>query len=73
MRDHDHTSPPRGGSGAMLPACKLYTRTSGKGTSYLMGRLGGLRVLVMPKREGEAGEHTHTLLLAEAPQREDGR
>lgn len=57
----------------MLPACKLYARTSGKGTSYLVGRLGGLRVLVMPKREAEAGDHTHTLLLAEAPQREGDR
>jgi hypothetical protein len=56
--------------GAMLTACKLYSRTSGKGTSYLMVRLGGLRLLVMPKREGEAGEHTHVLMLAEAPQRE---
>jgi hypothetical protein len=70
MRD-DGQNPNRGG--AMLPACKLYARTSGKGTSYLMGRLGGLRVLVMPKREAEAGDHTHTLLLAEAPQREGDR
>ena len=34
-----------------------------------MGRLGGLRVLVLPKRDAEAGDYTHTLLLAEAPQR----
>jgi CRISPR/Cas system-associated protein Cas7 (RAMP superfamily) len=54
----------------MLPACKLYPRTSSAGRPYLLGRLGGLRVLVMPKREGEAGDHTHRLLLAEAPQRE---
>jgi hypothetical protein len=59
--------------GAMLLACKLYARTSGRGTSYLMGRLGGMRVLVMPKRDADEGDHTHTLLLAEAPQREGDR
>jgi hypothetical protein len=70
MRDDGHNLN-RGG--AMLAACKLYARTSGKGTSYLVGRLGGLRVLVMPKRDAEAGDHTHTLMLAEAPQREGER
>jgi hypothetical protein len=52
----------------MLTACRLFSRTSGKGTPYLLGRIGALRVLIMPKREGEAGEHTHVLMLAEAPQ-----
>lgn len=66
MRDTDTTN--RGG--AMLPACKLYSRTSAKGAPYLIGRLGGLRVLVMPKRDAEAGDHSHVLLIAEAPQRE---
>jgi aromatic ring-cleaving dioxygenase len=68
MREGDT---PRGS--AMLPACRLFAKTSGKGRSYLMGRLGGLRVLVMPKREAEAGDHTHVLMLAEAPQREGNR
>jgi hypothetical protein len=54
--------------GAMLLACKLFPRTSGAGRPYLLGRLGNLRLLVLPKREGEAGEHTHVLMLAEAPQ-----
>jgi hypothetical protein len=57
-------------SGAMLAACKLFPRTSGAGRPYLVGRIGALRVLVLQKREGEAGEHTHVLMLAEAPQRE---
>jgi hypothetical protein len=57
-------------SGPMLAACKLYPRTSGRGTPYLLGRIGGLRLLVLPKREGEGGDHSHTLFLAEAPQRE---
>jgi hypothetical protein len=55
-------------SGPMLVACKLYPRTSGAGRPYLVGRLGGLRILILPRREGEAGEHSHVLMLAEAPQ-----
>jgi hypothetical protein len=70
MRD-DRQNENRGG--VMLAACRLFSRTSGKGTPYLVGRLGGLRVLVMQKREGESGDHSHTLLLAEAPQREGDR
>jgi hypothetical protein len=70
MRD-DAQNPNRGG--AILPACRLYPRTSSKGAPYLIGRLGALRVLVLPKREGEAGDHTHTLLFAEAPLREADR
>jgi hypothetical protein len=54
----------------MLLACRLYARTSGRGTPYLAGRLGCLRLLIMPKREGEAGDHSHTLLFAEASRRE---
>ncbi|MCW8086608.1 hypothetical protein [Sabulicella glaciei] len=62
-----------GQGGALAPACKLYRRTSAKGVHYLMGRLGGLRVLVMPKRDGEDGEHSHTLLIGAAPERDEGR
>jgi hypothetical protein len=65
---HDRLTDNRGGP--MLVACKLYPRTSGRGTPYLLGRIGGLRLLVLPKREGEGGDHSHRLLLAEAPQRE---
>ena len=67
MRDNP-TNTPRGG--AMLPAARLWTRTSGKGPNYLAGRLGGVRVLVMPKRDGEEGDHSHVLLFAEAPARD---
>jgi hypothetical protein len=65
MRD-DRLTDNRGGP--MLVACKLFPRTSGKGTPYLLGRLGGLRVLIMPRRQDEADKHTHVLMLAEAPQ-----
>jgi hypothetical protein len=56
----------------MLPAAKLWNRTSGKGQTYLAGRLGGVRVLVMPKRGGEEGDHTHVLIFAEARE-QDGQ
>ncbi|TPG49558.1 hypothetical protein EAH89_21350 [Roseomonas nepalensis] len=67
MREQS-TPTPKGG--ALLPACRLYRKASAKGAPYLMGRLGGLRVLILPKRDGEEGEHTHNLLLAEATQRD---
>jgi hypothetical protein len=68
---NNETNPGR--SGAMLAACRLYPRTSSKGAPYQIGRLGALRVLVLPKREGEAGDHSHVLMLAEAPLREADR
>jgi len=64
----DNQTNPRGG--AMLPVARLWSNTSGKGTTYLAGRLGGVKVLVMPRREGEEGDHSHTLLFAEAPARD---
>jgi hypothetical protein len=67
MRD-DRLTDNRGGP--MLVACKLFPRTSGAGRPYLVGRLGGLRILILPRREGEAGAHSHVLMLAEAPQPE---
>ena len=62
----------RGRGGAMLPAAKLWRRTSAKGADYLAGRLGGVKVLVMPKRDGEEGDHSHVLVFAEAQPREGG-
>lgn len=45
----------------MLLAAKLWERTSAAGNSYLVGRLGGVRVLVMRNRgagtEGEPDWH----------------
>ena len=55
---------------ALLPACRLYRKTSARVEAYLMGRLGGLRVLAMPKRSDDEGEHSHTLLFGEAASRD---
>ncbi len=66
-RDDDRQ---RGKGSPLLPACRLFKKTSAHGGGYLTGRLGGLRVLVMPKRGGDEGDHTHTLLIGEAATRE---
>ncbi|MBI0535087.1 hypothetical protein D9599_05805 [Roseomonas sp. KE2513] len=63
-------TPTTGKGGTLLPACRLYRKTSAKGAHYLTGRLGDLRVLVMTKRDGDEGEHSHTLLIGEALQRD---
>jgi aromatic ring-cleaving dioxygenase len=70
MRDTTNTAQK---NGALLSACRLYRKTSAKGAPYLIGRLGGLRVLVMPNRDDDEGEHTYTLLLGEAAQRDGGQ
>lgn len=64
---NNHT---RGRGGTMLPAARLWQRTSSKGQPYLAGRLGGVRVLVMPKRENDEGDHTHVLFIADGERRE---
>ena len=69
MRDQTTHTPTTKGSN-LLPACRLYRKTNAQGVPYLMGRLGGLRVLILSKWAGEEGEHTHNLLLAEATQRD---
>lgn len=52
----------------LLPACKLWQKASRSGTVYYVGRLGGLRVLVLPNSRRETdGDHTHTMMFAEAP------
>jgi hypothetical protein len=52
-----------GNSSALLQAARLWERTSAKGTRYMSGRLGGVKVVIMPNRdfiEGDtANSHTH--------------
>jgi hypothetical protein len=53
----------------LFPACRLWERTSERGNRYLVGRWGGVKVLVMPNRD-RAGDDdaTHVLLITEAAQ-----
>ncbi|MBL6457838.1 hypothetical protein JMJ55_21090 [Belnapia sp. T6] len=64
---------PRDRGGPMLTAAKLWRRTSGKGTDYLAGRLGGVKVLVMENRDRQGDDDaTHLLMFAEASPRTGG-
>lgn len=58
----------------LLPAARLWSKTSGRGRPYLAGRLGGVRVLVMPLPEDDArGDGaTHELLFGEPQDRREG-
>jgi hypothetical protein len=53
------------GSSALLQAARLWERTSARGTRYMSGRLGGVRVVIMPNRDFAAADptnsHTHIL------------
>ena len=65
-------SAPANRAGPMLTAAKLWRRTSAKGTDYLTGRLGGVKVIILPGRDGEEGDHTHVMLFAEPAPRDGG-
>ena len=56
----------------LIEVCWLFPATSAKGTEYLRGKWGGVRVVVLPKRAADQGEHTHTLCLAAMPPRNGG-
>jgi hypothetical protein len=48
----------------LIPACRLWKKQSAAGQSYLAGRLGGLRVLIMANKERQSDQdHTHVLLI----------
>jgi hypothetical protein len=48
----------------------LSAKTSVKGSQYLTGRLGGLKVLVMENRDRKSDDDpSHTLFFVEAPDR----
>jgi hypothetical protein len=53
------------GSSPLLQAARLWERTSARGTTYMSGRLGGVKVVIMPNRDfaadDPANSHTHIL------------
>ena len=57
----------------MIEAARLYSRTSPKGTEYLTGRLGGLKLLIWKKRDGDEGDHSHVMMVTTPAPREGGR
>jgi hypothetical protein len=53
----------------LFPACGLWEKQSRRGNAYLVGRLGGLRVMVVPNLDREdENAPSHTLLITAAPQ-----
>lgn len=57
----------------MIEAARLYEKVSAKGVAYYVGRLGGLKVLVLPKKADDAGEHSHVLMVTAPTGRDGGR
>jgi hypothetical protein len=55
----------------LLRAAKLWAKTSQKnGRQYLVGRLGGLRVLIFENADKRGDDdHTHVLMVGEAEDR----
>src|SRR3954465_686771 len=57
----------------MLKATGLWAKTSVKGSQYLTGRLGGVKVLVMENRDRKSEDDpSHYLFFVEAPDRRQG-
>jgi hypothetical protein len=57
--------------GPSIPVCRLWEKVSAKGTRYLSGRIGGIRVSILPNRDYQnEGDATHTMLFSEAPSRD---
>ncbi|HET6521096.1 MAG TPA: hypothetical protein VFG47_14930 [Geminicoccaceae bacterium] len=54
-------------SDGRIPLCRLYERTSARGTRYLIGRLGYARLLAFPGEPTEASTPTWDVFLVEAP------
>lgn len=63
----------KGGMPPMIEAGRLYAKVSAKGTEYFTGRLGGLKLLVLPKKSDDAGEHSHVLMVTAPTGRDGGR
>ena len=45
-----------GNSSARLQAARPWERTSAKGTHYMQGRLGGVKVVILPNRDYVEGD-----------------
>jgi hypothetical protein len=54
----------------MLKVAPLWQKSSAKGGQYLVGRLGGLKVLILENRDRQSDDDpSHHLFVAEAPDR----
>ena len=54
----------------LLKAGALWAKTSAQGKRYLVGRLGGVKVLILENRDRQdENDPTHTLFFAPGPDR----
>jgi hypothetical protein len=54
----------------LLKAGPLWAKTSARGNRYLVGRLGGVKVMILENRDRQdENDPTHTLFFAPAPER----
>jgi hypothetical protein len=59
-------------NGSMLRAAGLWMKTGARGGSYLTGRLGGVKVLILENKNPEPDGPTHSLFFVEAADRRQG-
>ena len=58
----------------MLKATGLWRRTSAKGNEYFVGRLGGVKVLVLENQDKQSdADPTHCLFFAEATAKDSAK
>jgi hypothetical protein len=54
----------------LIPAAKLWENVSAKGNRYFVGRMSGVKILVMENnRREDENDASHTLFFTDAPQR----
>ena len=59
--------------GPSVTAARLWEKTSAKGTTYLTGRMGNLRISILPNRDRKNDDDpTHVLVFGEAQPRDSG-
>lgn len=60
----------RGDGSKLIKAAGLWRKVSAAGNEYLTGRLGGLRVLIMPNKDKATdADASHVMLIGEAADR----
>jgi hypothetical protein len=55
------------GSSPLLQAARLWERTSTRGTTYMSGRLGGVKIVIMPSRDFAADDPANSDGSTSAP------
>ena len=59
--------------GPSIELCRLWSKTSKSGKQYLVGRLGGAKIVILPRDPETEGGPDHVVLLQEPSQRQQPR